>query len=162
MGLRGKKPRSSSHFLLSNPESGVLQGSCRRSTRRLCPSSLYCWENWGISTLGSREETKVTTDVSTNPAEKRAERSHGVAGVSRASKGTGGEPADPTYLLPERVVWSLADVIINFLFMYHRESLEKGRSLTPTAVPVSQQKHSWKWFCGQQSKHPQSGKLGWL
>lgn len=91
-----------------------------------CSSSLYCWENWGISTLGSREETKVTTDVSTNPAEKRAERSHGAAGVSRASEGTGGEPADPTYLLPERVVWSLADVIIDFLFTYHRESLERA------------------------------------
>lgn len=58
----------------------------------------------------------MTTDVNTNPAEKRAERSHGAAGMSRASEGTEGEPADPQtdpiYPLPERVVWSLAHVVI--------------------------------------------------
>lgn len=70
MGLRERKLRSSSLFLLKAIQSGVLWGSCRRSTRRLCPSSLFCWENWGIPTLGSREETKVTTDVNMNPAEK--------------------------------------------------------------------------------------------
>lgn len=130
VGLRERKLRSSSHFLLKAIQSGVLQGSCRRSTRRLCPSSLCSWESWGFPGLGSREETKVITDVNTNLAEKRAERSHGAAGVSRASAGTGGEPADPqtdpTYPLPERVVWSLADVIINFIFTYHRESLERA------------------------------------
>lgn len=72
----------------------------------------------------------MTTDANMNPAEKRAERSLGTAGVSRASEGTGGEPADPeanpTYPLPERVIWSLADVIITFLFTYHRKSLEKA------------------------------------
>lgn len=70
----------------------------------------------------------MTTDANMNPA-KRAERSHGAAGMSGASEGTGGEPADPqtdpSYPLPERVFWSLADVIINFPFAYHRESLER-------------------------------------
>lgn len=130
-GLEGKEGKVIFSFPpQSHPESGVLQGSCRRSSRRLCPRSLFCWENWGIPTLGSREETKVTTDGNTNPAEKRAERSHGAAGMSRASEETGGEPADPqtdpTYPLPARVVWSLADVIINFLFTCHRESLERA------------------------------------
>lgn len=72
----------------------------------------------------------MTTGVNMNPAEKRAERSLGAAGVSRASEGTGGEPADPeanpTHPLPESVVWSLTDVMITFLFTYHRESLGRA------------------------------------